>query len=122
MTKILTFALTKYTLDIYISFQQSLQYHIHHYDVPSGGLTCKITRGSFFAVRGLTASLSDADAEIDGLPDIGTGICICAPLPGLLATSGVLLFLESFLRSRRVLDVGGTQPREGCGGVRWTSR
>jgi hypothetical protein len=84
--------------------------------VPSGGLTCKITRGSFFATRELTTSLSDADTEVLG---IGTGVSVS--LLGLLATSGVLLFLESFLRSRRVLDVGGTQFREGCGGVRYTS-
>lgn len=84
--------------------------------MPSGGLTCKITRGSFFALRESAGSLSDTDVEVNELLDTGAGICVS--LPGLLATLGVLLFLESFLRSRRALDVAGAQFREGCGGVR----
>ena len=66
---------------------------------------------------GLTASLSDADVEVDELLDTEyAGICVS--LPGLRATSGVLPPLEGFLRSRRDMDVGGIQRRDCCGWVR----
>jgi len=84
------------------------------YDVAVGGLTCKITRGSFFGWSGPTASLSDADDELLHI------VCAdaCALLLGLRATSGVVLPLNGFLRSRRDIDVGATQRRDCCGGVR----
>lgn len=87
------------------------------YDVPVGGLTCRITRGSFF-VAALTASLSNADTEVDPLVDT-VSADVDIPLPALRFMSGELLRL---LRSRRVIDVGGTQCRVCCDGVRWTSR
>jgi hypothetical protein len=53
----------------------------YHCGASVGGLTCKITRGSFFAATrgGLTVSLSDADTEVDEPLDTA---CVCVPLPG----------------------------------------